>query len=540
MHRREFIQLTSALAGVGLLPSACNRPAPVAGEIKGVSASIGHLVRDGAVPGAPAETEQAGVVIIGGGISGLSALRRLHQQGHSNVVLLELEEHTGGNASCGSNAVSAYPWGAHYIPVPNNNLTEYLSFLEELGVITGYNAAGLPVYNEFYLCGDPQERLYINGSWQDGLIPALGVGAADRREIDRFLRQMHEWSAARGADGKDAFAIPVDASSKDSVFTILDTITMQQWLHQEGYTSRYLHWYIDYCTRDDFGTGADKVSAWAGIHYFACRKGRAANAARHDVLTWPQGNGWLAERLSAHARDLIRTHAPVTRVVPEQEGVTVHYYDVEQKQLKAIYARQCIVAIPQFVAARLLPDAAERMQLVHAHLQYTPWMVANLTVNELQERSGAPASWDNVIYNGPSLGYVDATQQQLQQLKPRRVLTYYRPLTNASATEERRLAQKRTHAEWVQLILDDLRLVHEDIDTRTERIDVMIHAHAMAQPLPHLIHGEVRQRLRRSVGNCIHFAHTDIAGVSIFEEAFYQGIQAADTVMAHLGTGSHA
>lgn len=531
MHRREFIQLTSALAGGALLPAACTRPTIIAGEIKGVSAAVGHLVRDGALQGAPVTTERADVVIIGGGISGLSALRRLHRNGHQNVVLLELEGHTGGNASSGSNAVSAYPWGAHYVPVPNNNLTEYLSFLEACGVVTGYNPAGLPVYNEFYLCSDPQERLYINGSWQDGLIPASGIGAADKADIDRFLHQMHVWSAAKGKDGKEAFAIPVDASSKDPVYTALDSITMQQWLQQQEYASPYLHWYVDYCTRDDFGTTIDKVSAWAGIHYFACRKGRAANAAANDVLTWPQGNGWLAEQLRHDTEGAIRTQALATRVVPVEGGVAVHYYDVQQKQLKAIDARQCIMAIPQFVAARLLPDAAERMPLLHAHYHYTPWVVANLTVKQLYERSGAPASWDNVIYGGASLGYVDATQQQLQQLKPKRVLTYYRPLATASAVEERKLAQQRTHAQWVQMILDDLRIVHPDIDTQTEQIDVMIHAHAMAQPLPQMIHGAVRQQLRKPVNGNIHFAHTDVAGVSIFEEAFYQGIQAADAVM---------
>lgn len=534
MHRRTFIQLSAALAGGGFLPAACSGPVVIAGEIIGVSAAVGHLVRDGVLQGDPVSIEQTDVVVVGGGISGLSALRSLHKQGHTRVKLLELERYIGGNAACGSNTVTAYPWGAHYVPVPNNNLTEYLSFLEECDVVTGYDGAGLPVYNEFYLCGDPQERLYINGSWQDGLIPTSGIGAGDKAEIDRFLHQMHEWSLALGSDGKEAFAIPVDSSSKDQVYTRLDSLTMQQWMKEQGYTSSYLYWYVDYCTRDDFGTGADRVSAWAGVHYFACRKGRAANASKHDVLTWPEGNGWLARQLCRDTMAAVHTQMLVTRVAPYKDGVRVHYYDVKRKQLKVVEARQCIMAIPQFVVARLLPDAATRMPLIYNHYQYTPWVVANLTVKALHERSGAPASWDNVIYGGASLGYVDATQQQLQQLKPRRVLTYYRPLTAAPPQEERKLAQQRTHAQWVQMILDDLRIVHPDIDTQTEQVDVMIHAHAMVQPLPHMIYSGVRQQLQQPVEHCIHFAHTDLAGVSIFEEAFYQGIHAADAVIKQL------
>lgn len=534
MHRREFIQLSSALAaGASLLPLACKGPGVITGEIVGASASIGHLLRDGALNGVPVSTIHTGVVIVGGGISGLSAARWLHRKGITDIMLLELEKQTGGNATSGSNEVSAYPWGAHYVPVANNSLTEYLAFLQECGVITGYNEAGLPVYNDYYLCGDPQERLYINGNWQDGLVPALGLPEADKADLNRFLDQMNLFKQAKGKDGKDAFAIPVDASSKDIAYTALDKLTMQQWMQQEGYRSEYLYWYVNYCTRDDFGTVADRISAWAGIHYFASRKGLAANAASHDVLTWPAGNGWLAAQLEHDIKYAVRSNTLVVKVVPDKEGVTVHYYDVAARQLKTVAARHCILAVPQFVAARLLPDAAQRIQQVNTHYQYTPWMVANITVRELEEREGAPPSWDNVMYNSASLGYADATHQQLQQLKPRRVLTYYYPLTEGNAAEERRKAQQRTHTQWVGMILDDLKVIHPDIENKTDRIDVMIWAHAMAQPLPDMMHGGIREALQQSLYNSIHFAHTDLAGISIFEEGFYQGIHAAEKIIAY-------
>ncbi|RXK87084.1 flavin monoamine oxidase family protein [Filimonas effusa] len=528
MHRREFIQLTTALTGASLLPLSCSTTRKIPGTIVGASAKTGHLIRDGRLmQSVPVSTEQTDILIIGAGISGLSAARSLHRQGHTDMVILEMESHAGGNASSGSNAINAYPWGAHYVPIANTNLAEYLAFLQENEVITGYTPAGLPIYNELYLCSDPQERLYINGSWQEGLVPSLGVGAEDRQQIDRFLQQMQLFREARGNDAKEAFAIPVDASSKDPHYTRFDTITMHQWMQEQQYTSDYLRWYIDYCTRDDFGTGISEVSAWAGIHYFACRKGKAGNAASQDVLTWPQGNGWLASRLSKDIQHCLRPHTMATRLIPGTDSVTVHYYDVTAGTLKAITAKTCIVAIPQLIAARLLPDSTDRLQLLHRHYQYSPWLVANITVKDLAERSGASPSWDNVLYNSPSLGYVDATQQQLQQLKPRRVLTYYRPMLTDGTVEERKKAQQRSHEQWVNMIIDDLRIVHPDIEKQTEQIDIMLWGHAMAQPRPQLIHGGIREQLQASLYNRVHFAHTDLAGVSIFEEAFYQGIEAA-------------
>ena len=53
-------------------------------------------------------------------------------------MLVELGDDTGGNAASGRNAVSAYPWGAHYLPLPSHEDEELVSFLKDSGVITGY------------------------------------------------------------------------------------------------------------------------------------------------------------------------------------------------------------------------------------------------------------------------------------------------------------------------------------------------------------------------------------------------------------------
>lgn len=532
MHRRDFLKLSAGLAGITPLLHACSQERVIPGSMIGASSEVGHLLRDHAFT-EPDSWEPHQVVIAGGGISGLSAARQLGREGITDVLLLDLENHTGGNASSGSNAISGFPWGAHYVPIPNNNLTEYLSFLQETGVITGYDAAGLPVYNEYHLCQDPEERLYVNGEWQDGLVPRFGLTDPERLEFKNFFGYMETYRTRKGSDGKDAFAIPVDQSSKDEAFTALDRITMKTWLEKMQLTGKYIHWYIDYCTRDDFGTPYDRISAWTGIHYFASRKGKGSNnVSYHDVLTWEKGNGFLAAALAKQGQASIRTGALAVSVTQTEAGVKLAYYDVTEKKLKGIIAQQCILALPQFVAARLLKDEA-RLQQVHQHLHYSPWMVANLTVGQLEERSGAAPSWDNVIYGSPSLGYVDATHQQLQQRKDKRNLTYYLPLAHTDPETARRAAYSTSHAEWTKTIMADLKKVHPDIQEKTERLDIMLWGHAMAQPLPGIAHGAIRAQLGRSLGN-IHFAHTDLAGISIFEEAFYQGINAAKKVKALL------
>ena len=532
MQRKEFIRLSLAIAGInGLLPSCVSRR-KIKGQIVGASSSIGHLLRD-KKPGASVETTRKKVVIIGGGVSGLSAARHLQEKGIEDFVLLDLEKEVGGNATSGKNSVSAYPWGAHYVPIPNNDLSEYIAFLKQCNVITGVNKEGFPIYNDYYLCFDPEDRLYINGRWQEGIIPNFGVPDLEKKQIEKFLKLMDEYRHLKGSDEKDVFAIPVDNSSKDRSFTELDNTTMKQWLLNNAFTSSYLHSYINYCTRDDFGTRYDQCSAWAGIHYFAGRKGKGANAEHGDLLTWPEGNGFLVKQLEADIKTKLKTGCLASKIIIAGNSVKVDYLDVATKTIKTIEAEQCILAVPQFIAGRLLQDE-ERSKTVKAQFNYSPWMVANLCVTNLEERSGAPLSWDNVLYESESLGYVNATQQLTQQHFEKRNLTYYLPLTNKDPVEERKSAQSKTHEEWVSLIMDDLRKVHPNIEEMTEEINVMVWGHAMAQPTPGFIHSGIRQELAASLQNRVHFAHTDLAGISIFEEAFYQGLAAAKKLIAQL------
>ncbi|MGN6492625.1 MAG: FAD-dependent oxidoreductase [Agriterribacter sp.] len=533
MNRKQFIKSSLLLTSMGAVASCNTGKPPIKGSIVGASAATGHLLRK-ANFSEPSETIFKKVVIVGGGVSGLSAARYLHQNGEDDFLLFDLEKEVGGNAASGKNDVSAYPWGAHYVPIPNNNLEQYLGFLKDCGVITGFEN-GLPVYNEYHLCFDPEERLYINGRWQEGLIPQFGVPADQLSQIESFLQTMNEFRYAKGKDGKDAFAIPVNESSTDMDFAKLDNLTMKEWMIGRGYTGNYLHQYVNYCTRDDFGTPHDVCSAWAGIHYFASRKGRAANAEHGDVLTWPQGNGFLIEQLKKDIGEKLQTNALVTAVKFANERVIVHFFDVKTGITKAVDAKQCIVAVPQFVAARLLNDAG-RTNLVHQHLQYAPWMVANMRLLLPAERLGVAACWDNVIFESQSLGYVEATHQLTTQYLPEKNITYYLPLTQSSPVEERKKALERTHSDWVEIIMQDLQKIHPDIREVTKSADILLWGHAMVQPTKGFIYSHARRQLAASVNSAIHFSHTDIAGVSIFEEGFYQGIHAAEKVLKHLKT----
>ena len=521
--RRKFIATAGAAAAATLV--SCRKPrARYPGRILGAAAAAGHRLRDGNFP-APSETLEADIVIVGGGIAGLAAARRFGQRNMRDFLLIELEREVGGNAASGRNAVSAYPWGAHYVPIPNDESTLVLALFRELGITRGYDANGAPIYDEEFLCADPMERLFDAGRWQEGLLPQIGTSDQDQQQYERFFARMEFFSAMRGSDDRPAFAIPLDLSSRDARLLGIDRITMAEWLTKEGWDSAALRWHIDYCCRDDYGAGIEKVSAWAGVHYFASRRGRAANAEPDAVVTWPEGNGWLVQQLAKPLADRIRSGCVIFKIEQERDRVLVDFLDVARERNVRVRARGVVCTVPRFVAQRLVRD----LPPVDG-LEYSPWMVANVTLDDLPAGRGASLAWDNVPRDSASLGYVVATHQNMHPVPRETVLTHYWPLDGTAPRVERERALARTHSDWCDLVVTDLARIHPGIEPHIRNIDIWVWGHGIIRPVPGFIWGETRQQMQQPHGRIV-FAHSDMSGLSIFEEAFTRGTQAADTLL---------
>lgn len=525
MNRKDFFKQFIGLFGITStlsLPGCSTKI--ISGEIMGANASKGHLLRDFNFPQA-IKKKQVQTVIIGGGVSGLSAAWQLKKEGYQQFELLELHHEVGGNAISGHNHISGYPWGAHYLPVPNHEDLVLISFLKEIGVIVGQNEQGLPIYHEEYLCFEPEERLFINGFWQEGLIPEFGVPEKDKVETQRFLQLMSDFSKAIGSDGKEAFCIPLNKASLDPVFLQWDKTTFEKFLDSKGFHSSYLRWYVNYCLKDDYGTSIENVSAWAGIHYFASRKGKAANTEIDTVLTWPEGNGWLVQKMKDKVSNHITTNSLVYEVKKKgDDAFFVKYYkDGESVEIEA---SQVIMATPQFVSQRILKGL--ELEVDWSNYTYAPWMVANITLESFNENiKGTQMCWDNVPYNRSSLGYIDATHQQIRQFLPSKVLTFYLPLCNDSPTNERQAAHQKTYEEWTQQIIAELEYMHPGITEIISNIDIWIWGHGMIRPIPGFQHHRIKRMNEMNTESRLYFAHSDLSGISIFEEAFHSGYDSA-------------
>lgn len=531
ISRKEFLELS----GIALLGStlglqtltSCESTKGIQGQMVGANHAVGHLLRK-AISLPISQTHQTKVLIIGSGISGLTAGYYLQKAGINDYEILELESHIGGNSTFGEEASVRYPWAAHYLPIPSPENKELIDFLAENKIITGFDEHNLPIYDEYALCFHPDERLFVKGFWQEGLIPNMDISDEEKNQIGAFLTKMNSFKAAKGNDQKWAFTIPLANSSSDTNFTDLDKISMKTWMEQNTFMAKPLHWYVNYCLLDDYGTSIAETSAWAGIHYFASRKGKAANAKDDDVLTWSEGNGFLMKLLAKNQLNHIKTQCLAYQIEEKNGGVWVDVYNWKTEKRENYVAEQVIWAVPQMLRPYVMPQ--QKSDFIK-EFSYSPWMVANIQTKPFDTGRGQALSWDNVIYEGNGLGYVLSNHQELAQYPKTWQLTYYKPLADLEPAEERKRAITKTHEEWKNEVLNDLRKAHPKIEDSILKIDIKLWGHAMIRPTLGFIHGQARHEAQRSLNNKIHFAHSDLSGVSIFEEAFYHGAEVAKKII---------
>lgn len=499
LDRRQFLAAAPALVGLGRKTDR-----PVTGGFVNDAFPLGHRLRDRAGFRAPARQINVPIVIVGGGMAGLNAAWHLDKRGFGDFVLLEMEPGAGGNSRWGANEISRFPWAAHYVPVPAKGESLARELFEELGVLRDGK------WDDLALCFDPQERLFIYGRWQEGIEPENAT-PRDIEQSKRFAARIGEFRRT------GQFTVPMERGAKPSP---LDRMSMTDWLAHEGFDAATLGWYVNYACRDDYGALARDTSAWAGIQYFASR-----DPEEKGPLTWPEGNGWIARQLLAKLARYVKTASVVYRIARDRNQTRVFTESVEY------IAEAVIFAAPTFLAPYLIEGAPPA-----AGFEYSPWLTANLTLDRLPDQKGAEPAWDNVIYDSPALGYVNATHMSLATHVERTVWTFYWSLADYKPTEARAMLLSKDWNYWKEAILNDLARAHPDIRRCVSHMDIMRIGHAMARPSPGFIFSSDREQWLKPLGN-IFFANSDLSGFSIFEEAQYRGVEAAKRVLARIGRG---
>ena len=530
MNRRRFIQGSLTLAGLCSLGcrQAPSPASPVTGQRKDPNFKQGHRLRKEGLPTEPSRVERCKGVILGGGISGLSAGWRWSHAGLEDYRLLELEKQFGGNSRALDFPPTSAPIAAHYLPIPNREARAVRRLLREMELLGG--SPGSESLDERHLCHSRQERLHYLGAWYEGLVPKRALSEESLQQWDSFQEHILAWRSRRDSQGRKVFALPLHYSSREEEFLALDKVSFAHYAQQQGWTDPFLQWMLNYACRDDFGGTTENCSAWAGLHYFASRDGGGLGDP-DNVLVWPEGNNRLARFLEQKQTGKLRGGALVTRVAPSDSGVTVDYLELESGDLVRLEAEVGVFCLPAFVRRRLVSGCSKVDGFV-----FQPWVTANLFLDKMPEDQQGPGNiaWDNVVYGSQSLGYVVATRQSLNTDPTRpTVWTWYRPFPERPAADVREELLESSWEHWKETVLLELEDLHPDIRKRCRRLDVTVLGHGMIRPSVGFIWGAELAEARQAQGR-LFYGHGELSGMSLFEESQFRGVAAAEEALGVL------
>lgn len=320
-NRRKFLQLATGI-GAGLLPAAA-----------GAQGCGGKRV-----------------VVLGGGLAGLTAAYRLMSQGYE-VIVLEGQDRIGGRVLTvrdGFQAGGHVEMGATRVFSTHTATLKYVN-LFGLGPLVPYDSGN----RAFYMRGQRFVPPPAGQPW-----PIADMSAAERANPFALIAP-YLGSGFVKVGNLDSAAWPSDQPAALD----LDKVTVEQYLLSLGASRGWIDWF---CALEG---NIKRLNACAG---FAVER---ASAGREGELpaSIPGGNDRLPKAFAAALGDRVKLQCRVVRLEQTVSEVTVTYLDVQGRQSQ-VRADRCVCALP-FSALRKVaiatPFADDKMRGIES-LRYMP------------------------------------------------------------------------------------------------------------------------------------------------------------------------
>jgi protoporphyrinogen oxidase len=340
-NRRDFIKYVvagSVAAGCPVDLSLLAQPAEPKPAVDSEDNRICHQVRDGRIFARPAATARHDVVIVGGGISGLTSAYLLRQY---DFLLLEKEPHLGGNAFAMEYDGSEYATGTAFLYRDDAGY----ALAEEIGMkpLPVNSPDGTILHGEF-----------VPDTWGSGL-DRLPYPQPVREAFKKFKKEILAIDIEKRAD--EFYNLPLSEFLK-------------------GYPAELKQWWDAYGA-SNYGAVCDDAATGAAVLEMQSMN---QESVADDRYTWPGGVGALTRKLSErlHPQFAAQIVSGATTVAVVTEKSTVHVTYMQAGELRTVTAKAVIMATPKFITRRVVEGIPGKQSEAMQQIRYIPYPVVNL------------------------------------------------------------------------------------------------------------------------------------------------------------------
>jgi oxygen-dependent protoporphyrinogen oxidase len=469
-NRRDFIKfvVSGAVAAgcpidLSLLATdqISNLPA-----VEGEDNRICHQVRDGKIFSRPPISARSDVVIVGGGVSGLTAAYLLRQR---DFLLLEKEPHWGGNAFLMEYRGNAYATGAAFL---EKSEIAY-EFARQIGL------QPLPINN---WDGSVIKGEFIPDTWGEGLAK-LPYPASVREGFKKFRKEILAIDVQKRT--RELFGVPLSNFMK-------------------GYPIEIKQWWDAYGP-SNWGAASEDSAAALGISDL---QAMAEENREDERYTWPGGLGAITKKLSeilqSKFADRMQNDATSIAVVPARNEVQVTY--MQGSELKTVAAKAVIMATPKFITRRIVDSLPEKQSEAMRQMRYVPYPVVNLIFDKPLFNKG----YDTWCPGNSFTDFIVAdwvVQKQPGYRQQFNILTCYTPMRE----DDRGYLLTEPSARKVAVsVLTDFHKLFPGSNVAPLEVHIYRRGHPMYMSTPGLFTNV--QPLARRAMDRIFFANTDSEG----------------------------